>query len=194
MKYIEFQDKWSGKDPDEMSDEQLRQFKEDCFQMYEHTGFLETLDSTYDEDSENNGKRFKVLRRAACNECDLESMPIWLIRFEDGTEAYCYPEEICKLEHLDADYGHVAVLLRDFLETGKAGDSRRVFLKNWSERHPDEYDTIYATLMEHATGRGVLLHYDLYGDWTRALLLNTENFEEEDLCSVIEALDWFDNA
>ena len=43
--------------------------------------------------------RFEVIRRATEEECDLEAMPLWLIRFENGDEAYCYPEEICKIEH-----------------------------------------------------------------------------------------------
>ena len=43
--------------------------------------------------------KFEVVRRANLNEVDLEAMPMWFIRFENGDEAYCYPEEICKAEH-----------------------------------------------------------------------------------------------
>jgi hypothetical protein len=45
--------------------------------------------------------KFEVIRRATIGECDLEAMPIWFVRFENGDEAYCYPEEIAKLEHQD---------------------------------------------------------------------------------------------
>lgn len=95
-----FNQKW-GKNPDvdNMSDEQLIEFKNDCFALYEETGFIEKFDSPYDDDGEHNGMKFKVLRRANLGECDLEAMPIWLVEFENGDTAYCYPEEITKLEH-----------------------------------------------------------------------------------------------
>ena len=92
--------KWGEKpDVDNMSEEQLTEFKNDCFELYEETGFIERFDSPYDEDGEHNGMKFKVIRRADVSECDLEAMPIWLIEFENGDTAYCYPEEITKLEH-----------------------------------------------------------------------------------------------
>lgn len=101
----EFDKKWKGADPEELSDEQLQQFKQDCFEMYEHDGFLDTFNSPYDDQGEHNGMKFKVIRRATEynnetgeGEVDLESMPAWVIRFENGDEACCYPEEICKAE------------------------------------------------------------------------------------------------
>lgn len=94
----EFNKKWNGADPDKLSDEELLQFKQDCFAMYEQAGFLDTFDSPYDEQGEHNGMTFKVVRRATTEECDLEAMPLWLVEFENGDTAYCYPEEICKAE------------------------------------------------------------------------------------------------
>ena len=94
-----FNKKWGDKDIDEMSDEEFVQFKNDCFQLYEDTGFLEKFDSPYDDGGEHNGMSFKVIRRATTQECDLEAMPIWFIEFENGDTAYCYPEEIAVLEH-----------------------------------------------------------------------------------------------
>jgi len=103
MTQQEFDNKWKGVDPDELSDEQLQQFKQDCFAMYEQTGFLEKFDSPYDSEGEHNGMKFKVVRRATAEECDIEAMPLWLVEFENGDTAYCYPEEICVIEHQKTD-------------------------------------------------------------------------------------------
>ena len=89
---------WSSTKVDDMTDSELAEFKEDCFQLYEQTGFIEKFDSPYDDHGEHNGMKFEVIRRATVEECDLEAMPIWLVKFENGDEAYCYPEEICRIE------------------------------------------------------------------------------------------------
>ena len=96
----EFDTKW-GQDAnaDKMSYEELAEFKNDCFEMYEETGFIEKFDSPYDDQGEHNGMKFDVLRRATTDEVDMEYMPVWEIKFENGDIAYCYPEEICKIEH-----------------------------------------------------------------------------------------------
>lgn len=103
MTQQEFDKKWANADTDKMSDEELTEFKNDCFKLYEETGFIEKFDSPYDDIGgglhEHNGMKFKVLRRANVGECDLEAMPLWLVEFENGDTAYCYPEEITKLEH-----------------------------------------------------------------------------------------------
>lgn len=95
----EFNKRWKDVKVDLLSEEQLRAFKQDCFALYETTGFLEVFDSPYDDEGEHNGMPFKVVRRAGEHECDLEAMPIWLIEFQNGDNAYCYPEEITKLEN-----------------------------------------------------------------------------------------------
>ena len=103
MTLSEFEKKWEKVDVDTLSDAEFAQFKQDCFEMYEQTGFIDKFDSPYDDIGgglhEHNGMAFKVLRRATAEECDLEAMPIWFIEFENGDTAYCYPEEICKVEH-----------------------------------------------------------------------------------------------
>lgn len=53
MSEKEFNDKWSGKDPDMMDDEQLLQFKNDCFDLYEEIGFLPVFDSPYGQPPTN---------------------------------------------------------------------------------------------------------------------------------------------
>ena len=96
----DFNAKWQHRQVDDMTDEELLEFKNDCFSMYEETGFLEKFDSPYDDEGEHNGMTFKVIRRATTEECDLEAMPLWFIEFENGDTAYCYPEEICKIEKI----------------------------------------------------------------------------------------------
>lgn len=97
MSEKEFNNKWSGKDPDMMDDEQLLQFKNDCFDLYEETGFLPVFVSPNDE--EHDGMPIFVLRRATPEEVDIKAMPIWKVRFANGDEAFCHPEEITILEY-----------------------------------------------------------------------------------------------
>ena len=96
----DFNAKWLHRLVDDMTDEEFLDFKNDCFSVYEETGFLEKFDSPYDDEWEHNGMAFKVIRRATTEECDLEAMPLWFIEFENGDTAYCYPEEICKIEKI----------------------------------------------------------------------------------------------
>ena len=106
----EFDSKWGNVNIDDLDLEQMTEFKEDCFKLYEETGFIDKFDSPYDDQDEHNGRAFKVIRRARPfnsegsteeerGEADLEAMPLWLVEFENGDEALCYPEEICLLEH-----------------------------------------------------------------------------------------------
>lgn len=99
MTKTEFNNKWDGISTDDMTDKQFLEFKNDCYEMYEETGFIDKFDSPYDDEGEHNGMPFKVVRRATQEEVDIESMPLWLVEFENGDIAYCYPEEICKAEH-----------------------------------------------------------------------------------------------
>lgn len=99
MSEKEFDEKWEGVDTDALTDEEFLQFKNDCFELYETTGFSKKFHSPYDETYNLNGKPFKVLRRATEKECDIEAMPIWVVKFKGIKEPfYCYPEEICKIE------------------------------------------------------------------------------------------------
>jgi hypothetical protein len=94
----EFDEKWGNVNTDELTDLQLIAFKQDCFEMYEQGGFLDTYQSPYDELEERIGQKFEVVRRATIDNIEIESLPIWLVKFEDGELAYCYPEEITKIE------------------------------------------------------------------------------------------------
>lgn len=92
----EFLSKWTGTDRDTLSGERLLRFIDDCFSCYEQKGFKETFDSPYDDHGEHNGMAFTVIRRSMEGESDLEALPIWKIRFQNGDEAWCYPKEIIK--------------------------------------------------------------------------------------------------
>jgi hypothetical protein len=96
----ELDEKWGANlDPSELEYEKLVEFKNDCFDMYETSGFSDAFHSPYETEKHHNGMQFKVLRRATEDECDLEAMPLWVVKFDDEEEPYyCYPEEICKLE------------------------------------------------------------------------------------------------
>lgn len=63
--------------------------------LIETTGFADTIRSTYTDQSSHNGKPFKVIRRAATEECDMKSMPQWVVKTEGSEdEVFCFPEEI----------------------------------------------------------------------------------------------------
>lgn len=97
----EFDSKWKDANPDTLTEQQLIEYKNDRFTLYETYGFSETFHSPYDEDH-HNGKKFTVVRRANLSDCDLEAMPMWLVVIEgDKTPCLCYPEEICNIQGIE---------------------------------------------------------------------------------------------
>ncbi len=102
MSVEEFDAKW-GELPNrsKMDFETELEFIEDCFNMYETSGFSATYHSI-DVDDENNfdGVAFQVIGRASYKDgdCDFEQLPMWHIEFEDGTKYMAFPEEITKIE------------------------------------------------------------------------------------------------
>ena len=92
-----------NKTRDDLSYEEEKSFVNDCFDTYEHIGFAETFGTPYAEDARLMGKKFIVLGRVKeltedKNGADLECLPMWNIRFEDGFEMAAHPEEICLAE------------------------------------------------------------------------------------------------
>lgn len=83
---------------DELDYETEKKFVNDCFDTYEHIGFTETFDSPYTDYKYLKGMRFTVIGRLNENNADLEVLPMWKIRFENGEEIDAYPEEICLAE------------------------------------------------------------------------------------------------
>lgn len=102
MSVEEFDAKW-GETPNrsEMDFETELEFIEDCFNMYETSGFSATYHSIgIDDGKDFDGVAFQVIGRASYenNDCDLEQLPMWHIEFEDGTKHMGFPEEITKIE------------------------------------------------------------------------------------------------
>ena len=87
---------------DDMPEEILRSFVSACFDVYEYVGFKPIFESPYEVFPEglvdNNGKPFTVISRCTEDQCDLDSLPMWNIKFADGYECQAYPEEICYAE------------------------------------------------------------------------------------------------
>lgn len=102
MSVEEFDAKW-GEMPNrsEMDFETELEFIEDCFNMYETSGFSATYHSIgIDDGKDFDGVAFQVIGRAsyANLDCDFEQLPMWHIEFEDGTKHMAFPEEITKIE------------------------------------------------------------------------------------------------
>lgn len=110
-----FDKKWGGKTRGELNDKQYRQFIEDCFALYEGKGYAERFHTPYDQYQSRIGMKFTVLRRALKREVDNEALPMWNIRFEDGTTAFAYPEEIIHGEQLWTFQQRLQVLVSDAL-------------------------------------------------------------------------------
>ena len=89
---------------DELDYETEKAFVNDCFDTYEHIGFAETFGTPYTGENHLVGKKFVVVSRVKeitedyHNGADLECLPMWNIRFEDGFEMSAYPDEICLAE------------------------------------------------------------------------------------------------
>ena len=94
MNKEEFKKKWNGKDRENLSPSELKEFLCDSFEMYEKQGFAPLFHTPYTENESRIGERFKVLRRADTNDCDVECLPMWQIEFNDGQKIFAYPEEI----------------------------------------------------------------------------------------------------
>ena len=92
-----------AKTREDLTEEELKAFINDCFDTYEHIGFAETFDTPYSDMKDLVGQKFTILGRVKELEegkegVDLECLPMWNIRFESGFETAAYPEEICLTE------------------------------------------------------------------------------------------------
>lgn len=90
------------KSRDDLSEDEERNFINDCFDMYEHIGFANTFGTPYAGKYE--GMKFTVLGRVKEitedkeNGADLECLPMWNIQLENGDIMAAFPEEICLAE------------------------------------------------------------------------------------------------
>lgn len=88
-------------DREDMTKEQERCFVEECFNLYEQEGFAKKFWSPFGDYSERTGENFEVVSRCTEKEADLEVLPMWNIKFSDGTIIGAYPEEIIPSEMRD---------------------------------------------------------------------------------------------
>lgn len=83
-----------------LSFDDMLMYVQDCFDLYEGIGFKNKYESPYEDYQKYNEKPFEVVRRMSYvdDNIDLECLPKWIIRFDDGVEIEAWPEEICKAE------------------------------------------------------------------------------------------------
>lgn len=79
---------------DDMSEERQREFVNDCFSCYEQEGFAKKFWSPFDHYKEREGQTFEVIERCTEEHAHISTLPMWNIKFEDGTIISAYPEEI----------------------------------------------------------------------------------------------------
>lgn len=99
----EFNEKWDEANYASTleSTEKLHEYITDCFDMYETEGFLDTFVTPYDQYAHYNGQKYELIRRCTTEDgWDLERLPAWKIRFNDGYVIDAWPEEICKIERV----------------------------------------------------------------------------------------------
>lgn len=86
---------------EDMNHTEEKRFVKYLYDLYEHYGFVKYFCPTADlctSDKPYIGKPFIVKERCLeGKEFDLESLPAWIIQFNDGHEMIAYPEEICLL-------------------------------------------------------------------------------------------------
>lgn len=81
-----------------MTEEREREFVKDCFTLYEKEGFAKNFWSQGGDYKKYHGQPFAVISRAEEDDVDLECLPMWKIRFDDGFEMDAYPDEIIPSE------------------------------------------------------------------------------------------------
>lgn len=85
-------------DRSEMFEEREMLFVNDCFECFEKEGFAKKFWSPFGDYIERIGQSFKVVGRCSTKDSDLSSLPMWNIKFSDGTVIGAYPEEIIPRE------------------------------------------------------------------------------------------------
>ena len=75
-----------------------KDFVNDCFTLYEKEGFAKKFWTPYDENKQRIGQPFTVVSKCSIENSDLECLPMWQIKFADGTCIDAYPEEIIPSE------------------------------------------------------------------------------------------------
>lgn len=102
-KHFGFYDEHCGtfdlRDRFDLTEEEEREFVSACYDLYEKHGFTDVFYQDTFPAPDFHGGKFEVIGRCTEETHDLETLPMWKIRFlEDGFEWEGFPEEICKDE------------------------------------------------------------------------------------------------
>ena len=81
-----------------MAEKREREFVNDCFSLYEKNRFAKKFWTPYDDLKDKIGMNFEVIERCPEEQNPLDLLPLWNIRFDDGTETCANPEEIIPTE------------------------------------------------------------------------------------------------
>ena len=88
-----------ARDRFDLTEEEEREFINACYNLYEKHGFTDVFYQDTFPAPDFHGGKFEVIGRCTEETHDLETLPMWKIRFlEDGFEWEGFPEEICKDE------------------------------------------------------------------------------------------------
>lgn len=98
MKWEDIQTKYPNIDRDNMSEQEELSFVEDCFSCYENEGFSKKFWSPFSDYANRIGQNFNVVGRCTTALHHISKLPMWDIKFEDGTIISAYPEEIIPRE------------------------------------------------------------------------------------------------
>ena len=86
---------------EDMTMEREQEFVNDCFSCYESEGFSKRFWSPFGNYKDREGQSFEVVERCKTENQELCTLPMWNIKFEDGTVIGAYPEEIIPREMRD---------------------------------------------------------------------------------------------
>ena len=97
MKWKAIKEKYP-EDRSEMSEERENQFVADCFDCYEAEGFSKEFWTPFSDYKDRIGQEFEVVERCTIEDTDISTLPMWNVKFADGTVIGAYPEEIIPSE------------------------------------------------------------------------------------------------
>lgn len=84
-----------------MSEEREREFVNDCFDAYENEKLADTFWSIGGDYPNRIGEAFRIVKRCTEEQCDLCTLPMWEIVFDDGVVMPAYPDEIFEREQIE---------------------------------------------------------------------------------------------
>lgn len=174
-----------NKERSDMSFDEEVSFVEDCFDSYEHWGFAQTFKTPYEDKAKYNGMKFTVDKRLSYTEddVDLEVLPMWKIKMENGDVIDAYPEEICLAERelviTDVDFVYTGGGI--FLFWGTL-DNGQYFIADG-----DRFDVRILNVNPNDYGTDDEIWY---AEWQEEHLVRDLNTETEGPAFILKMFDW----